>query len=204
MQEAAQQLSEATAEMAADSAKLRASCQAQVATLEERVASLQQSLQAAQAAPPAHSAASPARASGAARSIGDHGDMLQRVQQLEAANEDLERALVEAHTQGRHGGTPQRSATDSDELLLQARSALADRDAQLGRLHAELKILQGQVRAQAKSSQALQKTCLPTLLEVEDWEFLLVGCRRAGESWVSTTRIKRLASCAISMRRMLI
>lgn len=139
LQAASQQVASLTSDTATEAAAMRTSYTQQISNLKAEVTSLQQALVDARAAqtlpqPPLQGSRTASRPTSA-----DAAPLLaQRVEQLEAANAALERALLDAHS-NRPSGT---SAAAEVEMLLQnSRAALAERDAQVGSLKAELEIL---------------------------------------------------------------
>jgi hypothetical protein len=141
VQAAAKQLSEVSSEMAAESAKMRSSFQAQISMLDTQVQELQDALASARASRPLRA---PAFSQTTPRKSGNSADALTaRVKQLEAANMALESALLECQSMGLHKVGAAQGDSES-AALLQARKALAEKDAQLGRLRLEVELLQAQ------------------------------------------------------------
>lgn len=144
MQEASKQVTAVTTQAEEEAEKLRASYKQQVGTLEAQVADLQQAA-AASSAHPGTSAPSQPQQQAATDGVAlqQAGTALQqRVQQLEAANAALERALLDSHTQQPRSRSAERQSAESDADLRHTQDTLARREHQVSQLQAELKALQ--------------------------------------------------------------
>jgi chromosome segregation ATPase len=121
---------------------MRTSYQQQISTLEAQAAELQRALNDARSSQPLR--ASPRRINLAPELTELASVMGPRVKELEAANAALERALLDVHDTRIQGSMIDRHIPGSDALLQQARVALAERDAEVGSLKAEIEILHKQ------------------------------------------------------------
>jgi small-conductance mechanosensitive channel len=149
LQAASKQVLELSSDAQAESAKLRASYQQQISTLEAQVCDLERALHDARCAAPMRRLPSPHRAG--QQAAAPAGALAQRVEQLEAANAALERALLDAHGRGSRVQTSERRMNESDAMLHHVQASLAERDAQLAGLQAELGMLRGQQATQVCS-----------------------------------------------------
>lgn len=129
MQAASDQVASITAESANEAATLRTSYAQQISDLQAEVALLQQGKAVAPAA---------SSTTSAPQSLAPDAVLCSRVEQLEAANAALEQALLSARGPDRVVG---KDAEESRVLLTQCRAALAEKDAQVGSLAAEVEIL---------------------------------------------------------------
>jgi small-conductance mechanosensitive channel len=128
--------------MAAESAKMRSSFQAQISMLDTQVQELQDALASARASRPLRA---PTSSHTTPQKQSNSVDVLtERVKQLETANMALESVLLGAQNKGLHSLGVTQDESDIACLLQEARTALAERDAQLGRLRLELELMQAQ------------------------------------------------------------